>query len=262
LLAPSVVWHGAAMPARRVRTLARALGVERPARAARRRLLPAHVRRDIRDHELLVALLERELREDADCLDVGAHAGSVLRELVRLAPRGRHVAWEPLPAFAASLRSRFPGVEVREAALADEAGEQELTHVIERPGWSSLAPRPTPGGGPTETIAVSCERLDDVLEDRVRPRFMKIDVEGAEARVLRGARRTLLEHRPLIVFEHGAGSAEYHGTGPADIHGLLNELGYAIFGLDGDGAYDAARFTAIVAAGERVNFVARAATAR
>jgi hypothetical protein len=81
-----------------------------PARAARRALLPAHVRRDIRDYELLVALLERELGEDSDCLDVGAHAGSVLRAILRVPPRGRHVAWEPLPGFAARLRAEFPGV--------------------------------------------------------------------------------------------------------------------------------------------------------
>jgi FkbM family methyltransferase len=242
---------------RRLRTLARSLRVERPARAARRLLLPAHVRADIRDHELLVALLKRELREDSDCLDVGAHAGSVLREIVRLAPRGRHVAWEPLPTFAAGLRDEFPGVEIREAALADEAGERELTHVIDEPGWSGLAARPTPGGGPTETLTVRCERLDDVLPEGVRPRFVKIDVEGAEALVLRGALATLRAHRPLIAFEHGRGSAEYHGTGPEDVHGLLSGLGYAIWGLDGDGPYGAERFTAIFAAGERVNFVAR-----
>jgi FkbM family methyltransferase len=239
--------------------LARMLRVERPARGARRMLLPAYVRADIRDHERLVALMERELRADSDCLDVGAHAGSVLREIVRLAPRGRHVAWEPLPAFAAVLRERFAGVEVREAALADEARERELTHVLEEPGWSGLAARPTPGGGPTETLTVRCERLDDVLPAGAHPRFLKIDVEGAEALVLRGAQRTLSAHRPVIAFEHGRGSAEYHGSGPEDVHGLLSGLGYEISGLDGDGPYDAARFAAIFASGERVNFVARPA---
>jgi FkbM family methyltransferase len=243
----------------RLRALARRLRVERPARAARRMLLPAHVRADIRDHALLVALMERELGEDSDCLDVGAHAGSVLGEIVRIAARGRHAAWEPLPAFAAGLRAQFPGVEVREAALADASGRRELTHVLDLPGWSGLAARPTPSDGPTETLIVDCERLDDVLAEGVRPRFVKIDVEGAEALVLRGAQLTLEAHRPLIAFEHGAGSAEYHGSGPDDVHGLLSGLDYDIFGLDGDGPYDLARFAAIFASGERVNFVARPA---
>jgi hypothetical protein len=96
-----------------------------------------------------------------------------------------------------------------------------------------------------------------VLPAGRRPAFVKIDVEGAELQVFRGARRTLLEHRPLIAFEHGAGSAEYHGTSPEDVHGLLAELGYDVWGLDGDGPYDAAAFRGLFDSGERVNFVAR-----
>jgi FkbM family methyltransferase len=232
--------------------------LERGARNVRRMLLPRHVRRDIRDHELLLTLLARELRDDSDCLDAGAHAGSVLREIVRLAPRGRHLAWEPLPAYAAALRVAFPIVDVREAALSDAAGERAFAYVLDDPGWSSLvAARPTPSHGPTETLTVRCERIDDALPEDIRPAFLKIDVEGAEAQVLRGAQRALREHRPLIAFEHGSGAAEYHGTGPAEVHGLLDDLGYAITGLDGDGPYDAGAFAALFATGERVNFIAR-----
>jgi hypothetical protein len=48
-------------------------------RRVRRRFLPAHVRADIRDTQLLVALMEKVLEPDSDCLDVGAHAGAILR---------------------------------------------------------------------------------------------------------------------------------------------------------------------------------------
>lgn len=245
------------MPPRRLGAVARVLGLERPALALRRSFLPDHVRRDIRDHELLVGVLAHELRRDSDCLDVGAHAGSVLREIVRLAPHGRHVAWEPLPAFASALRRDFPGVHVREAALADTAAERDFTHVLAEPGWSGLAARPTPRGGRTATLSVRTERLDDVLPEDIRPAFVKIDVEGAEAHVLRGAERTLRRHRPLIAFEHGRGSAEHLGTAPGGLHDLLNGFGYAVTGLDGDGPYDRARFEALFVSGERVNFLAR-----
>jgi FkbM family methyltransferase len=228
------------------------------ARRLRRRFLPAHVRADIRDMELLVALMEEVLEPDSDCLDVGAHAGSVLAELVRLAPEGRHVAWEPLPQFAERLRQAYPDVEVREAALSDEAGRREFAHVLAEPGWSGLVARPTPAGGRVETIVVQTERLDDALPDGVRPAFVKIDVEGAEELVLGGAIETLRRHRPVIAFEHGRGSADHYRSGPHSIHRLLvGELGYRIFGLDGDGPYDERRFSEIFAGGERVNFAAR-----
>jgi FkbM family methyltransferase len=230
--------------------------VHRLARRVRRLLLPAHVRADIRDNELLAALLEELLERDSVCLDVGAHEGAVLREMVRVAPDGGHVAWEPLPAFARRLREDFPSVEVREAALSDRAGERSFAHVLGEPGWSGFEARPTPGGGEVETIAVRCERLDDVLPDGVRPALIKIDVEGAEEEVLRGALETLRRHEPAVVFEHGAGSAEHYGTTPARLHALLGDLGYEIRGLDGDGPYTADRFAAIAATGERVNFIA------
>ncbi len=227
-------------------------------RRVRRRFMPGHIRADTRDTELLVALMEEVLEPDSDCLDVGAHAGSVLREMTRVAPGGRHVAWEPLPKFAARLRKAYPGVEVREAALSDENGESEFAHVLTDPGWSGFVHRPTPAGGRVETIRVRTERLDDALPAGVEPAFIKIDVEGAEERVLRGAVETLRLYRPLIAFEHGLGSADHYGTTPAAIHRLLaGELGYTLFGLDGDGPYDEPRFGEVFATGERVNFAAR-----
>ena len=227
-------------------------------RRVRRRFLPAHIRADIRDTELLVALMEEVLEPNSDCLDVGAHAGSVLGEMTRIAPGGRHVAWEPLPEFAARLREAHPGVEVRQAALSDESGESEFAHVLADPGWSGLVARPTPAGGRVETITVRTERLDEALPAGVAPAFVKIDVEGAEERVLRGALETLRRHRPVIAFEHGLGSADHYGTTPAAVHRLLaGELGYGLFGLDGDGPYDESRFGEIFATGERVNFAAR-----
>jgi FkbM family methyltransferase len=227
---------------------------------AHRLLAPAHVRADIRDNEQIVALLEEVLEPGSDCLDVGAHGGTVLRAMVRFAPNGRHIAWEPLPALARRLRDRFPSVEVREAALSDRAGDRAFAHVLDEPGWSGFVGRPTPAGSAVETITVRCERLDDALPAGIRPELIKIDVEGAEEQVLRGATDTLRRHRPIVVFEHGAGSADHYGTTPLRIHELFTgELGYSIHGLDGDGPYTAERFEEIFSKGERVNFVARPA---
>jgi len=231
-----------------------------PLRALRRRFLPAHVRRDIRDRELLSALLARELEPGSDCLDAGAHIGDVIAECVRLAPHGRHTAWEPLPEFAAKIRARLPDVEVREAALSDRAGDRTFSRIPDQPAWSGFRVRPLPGqtGDPrAEGLVVATERLDDALPPGVRPAFLKIDVEGAEEEVLRGALTTLRTHRPLVVFEHGLGSADHYGTTPEAIFELLTGAGYTIGGLDGEGPFDRSRFAEIFHAHERVNFVGR-----
>ena len=225
----------------------------RPLLTLKRRFDAPEVRRDREDNELLIQLLGEVLEPDSHCVEVGAHEGAILAEMVRLAPQGRHIAFEPLPALAQHLRTAFPAVDVHEAAASDEDGEQEFVHVVTRPGWSGFRQRPYPGDERLERITVKTERLDDVVAHPVA--LVKIDVEGAELQVLRGAQRTLQEHRPVVVFEHGLGSADHYGTAPRDVFGAL--AGYEISGLDGDGPYDLDEFERTYLDRERVNFVAR-----
>src|SRR4029077_771836 len=67
-------------------------------------------------------VLKALVRPDSNCIDVGAHLGSTLRALVRLPPKGKHWAFEPLPQKAEWLRKKFPDVAVRQLALSDAAG--------------------------------------------------------------------------------------------------------------------------------------------
>ena len=100
--------------------------------------------------------------------------------------------------------------------------------------------------------------VDELVDPANPPRLVKIDVEGAEEQVVRGAMRTLREHRPVVIFEHGSGSAQHFGTGPRDMHRLFaEEAGMRIFDLDGNGPYDVAEFERVFLAAERVNFVAK-----
>jgi FkbM family methyltransferase len=203
-------------------------------------------RRDRLDNERLAQLLAFTLAEDSSCVDIGCHRGEVLADMVRLAPRGRHVAFEPVPDSHARLATEFPGVDVRHAAVSDSDGEAEFVVVPDQPSYSGLRERSYDGEARTERITVPTVRLDTALPADFAPRFVKIDVEGAELQVLRGAVETLRRHRPVVWFEHGIGGADRYGTTPTDVHRVLvGEAGMRIFDADGVGPYSEADFEAV-----------------
>ncbi len=91
------------------------------------------VERDREDNANMRRLFAFALAHDANCIDVGAHAGAILREILRCAPHGRHIAYEPLPSFYERLVTEFPQVDVRFAALSNEAGTTTFKHVRTNP---------------------------------------------------------------------------------------------------------------------------------
>ena len=226
-------------------------------RLARRLAYPEDsvTRRDRLDNEHMRLLLSFTLRTDAHCIDVGAHEGAVVAEMVRLAPDGRHIAYEPLPHLHAKLVNRFPRVDVRCAALSDREEQTTFRWVKNMQGMSGLRERHYPAPPDVEIINVRTERLDDHLPQNFEPSFIKIDVEGAELLALKGMQATLERYHPLLVFEYGRG-AEFgaYGTRPDDIHAFLTQLGYRIFDVDGNGPYTLSEFQTVT---EYWNWVAR-----
>jgi FkbM family methyltransferase len=210
--------------------------------------------RNRRDDAHLRAAMAALLRPDSNCVDVGANTGSVLADAVRLAPLGRHVAFEPLPELAERLQARFPGVRVQCAALSDRAGEATFHRRLDADSRSGLLPL----GGPAEPLTVRLETLDEVLGDDYVPEFIKIDVEGAELAVLEGALATLIRHRPVVAFEHGRAALAY-GTTHGMVHDVLcGRAGLRIFDLDGEGPFERTAFERVAdPPGRRWNFLAR-----
>ena len=221
------------------------LGIEEQVKRLRA-LTDAGLRRDLRDHSAMRLLTAVALDSDGNGIDVGAHEGAVLREMVRLAPGGRHLGFEPIPEFRARLEAEFastPNVQIHGTALSDAAGETTFHHVLTAPGFSGLKRREMAAGEEVREITVETARLDDVLPDGFAPSLLKIDVEGAELLVLRGAAEAVARHRPMVIFEHGVGGFERYGDAPGDLHDLLvKDCGLRIFDLAGDGPYSRDQF--------------------
>lgn len=163
-----------------------------------------------------VEIISRVVDRNATCIDIGAHRSGMLMHLVEHAPEGTVYALEPLPHLAARMRERWHGsrqVVVIEAAASDSTGSKTFCHVVDSPGksgfrrMSHIAP-----DARVEEISVWTDTLDNFIPDDERIRFIKVDVEGAQLEVFRGATRILKHDRPYAVFEHGMLAQESYGT--------------------------------------------------
>ena len=216
----------------------------------------ATARRNQREDELVRLVAATVLREDSNCIDVGANEGALLRYFAEIAPRGHHIAYEPVPALADALERQFPNVEVRRAAASEAAGETSFVVHKELASRSSMRSVGY-SSDETEQLTVRTEDIDLSLPEGYAPRLIKIDVEGAEHLVLRGARETIRAHRPLVLFEHQKSTASHYDSGPDELFDLLaEELGMRIFDMDGSGPYTRQRLRDAYESGSRWNFFA------
>ena len=158
-------------------------------------------------------------------LDIGAALGLWTVPLGRAAVRVDAAVWavEPYPPNLTWLERNVElnglddVVHVVPTALGDEAGLVTM-RAADHGGGSvgNAAVNVKPGGG----LSVPVQRLDDIeLPERVS--VIKVDVEGFELRVLRGAWETIRRDRPVIIGEFSAAWIDQRGD---DLGGMLDDL--------------------------------------
>ena len=227
--------------------------LEGPARRLLALASSPSARKNSRDDEALRSLI-RSLPADAHCVDVGANMGHILAAMVESCPRGRHIAFEPVPELAQDLRRRFPQVDVRSQGVADVPGRTSFTVVPGKPSRSGIsATLDLTLEASVQEIEIEVTTLDSALPAEFRPSLVKVDVEGGELEVLLGARRVLAEHRPILALEHQYGRR----SDPARtlrIHDVLDELGYELRTISGT-PLERQRFADLVAARTEWNFL-------
>lgn len=171
------------------------------------------------------------LRPGDVAVDVGANVGIWSLLAAKRGASGQ--AFEPVPALAARLRQHIDengvrDVVVHEVALGDARQSVPFFAVPDgNTGVSSLARH----RDDSVEIRVDVVPLDDVVE---RADVLKIDVEGAEILVLRGARRLLSSNAaPIIFFEINEQLCARFGATSRDVKELLAEFGYGIYRWNG-----------------------------
>jgi FkbM family methyltransferase len=176
------------------------------------------------------------------CFDIGANQGDVALFLGRLAgASGLIVAFEPVLSTYQRLRRRIErrallGAKIlpvptglsdceRDAVMSIPNGDFGMASIADRSSWVSAQ-----GCVRMEQARVHLTTLDAFIErTSLAPTFMKIDVEGAELLVLKGA-SALFESgkRPLMLIEVFAPWERAFGYRPWDLFGMLLSRGYEI----------------------------------
>jgi len=184
------------------------------------------------------AFLDRMLRRGMTVIDVGANDGLyTLFAARRVGRRGRVVAVEPSSRERRNLErnlalNRLRNVTVVSAALAAEAGRADLQIAPAVHGGHN-----TLGGFAHEGITaiasepVAVETLDAVAQRLALGKVgaIKIDVEGAEVKVLTGGRALLMASHPVLLIEANDDALRKQGTSTDDLIALLRSLDYEIF---------------------------------
>ncbi|NEO86078.1 MAG: FkbM family methyltransferase [Spirulina sp. SIO3F2] len=175
--------------------------------------------------------MSRLISDGMNCIDIGAHIGSVLNQMIELSPQGKHVAFEPIPYKYEWLKQKFPNVEILQLALSDTEGEANFYVQQQQSGFSGLQLRGTSPKDEqkVEVLKVKLARLDDVIPADLPIGFIKIDVEGAELSALKGGERILKQNHPAILFECFPGNLKPHNVTPLDMYEFFGAYNYSIF---------------------------------
>lgn len=187
---------------------------------------------------------EQKLFNEASCyirpgdtvLDIGAYLGVWARKLSSVVgSSGRVIAFEPFPAnldLLKKLCKKYQNIDVCDFALSDKNCSLEMIfpNSVRLPSISAMECSADQFGDELKSkfrnIDVNAYCLDDVICDLSIQKisFVKIDVEGHELQVVRGAKKTLVENKPFITLE--ILEEKWRGGNP-----LLSEVGQFLIGL-------------------------------
>lgn len=171
--------------------------------------------------------------------DVGANIGWItVAAALATGPRGRVHAFEPVAANRAALERNLAvndlaNVTVHPVGVSDAAGH--ATAGLPEPGQAMSRRAGTSGnftvGGAHDRVDIELRTLDTALEG-VAVRLLKVDVEGLEPEVLRGAEKLLAERPPeMILLELNRTALAAHGHDTEDVLGPLRAAGYGLRAL-------------------------------
>jgi FkbM family methyltransferase len=181
----------------------------------------------------VISVIEASLqRREGTYIDIGANTGVIA---AKVSQRFQHqiplIAFEAIPETAVRAAATFALNKMENArlfamAVGDADGELSLETIPGSSGQSSAFRADNVQNlrkVRRKRVTVPLTRLDSMAEQIPSASVIKIDVEGCEMRVLRGAKELIARDQPDIVFEYNDALAELAGWTIADVRRLLAE---------------------------------------
>ena len=172
-------------------------------------------------------VIKKIINSSMNCIDIGAHLGSVLNLINHLSPEGKHIAIEPIPYKYNWLKHKFPNTDIFNVALSDTEGEADFYLKQRHSGYSGLSPHGKDQN--IEILKVKLARLDDIVPSDLSIGFIKIDVEGAELAALKGSEKIIMRCNPIILFECTQSGLKAHQVSPSKIYEFFQSHNYRLF---------------------------------
>ncbi|MDQ3191040.1 MAG: FkbM family methyltransferase [Bacteroidota bacterium] len=188
-------------------------------------LLHLDLTKNLEYDRLTKLIMKRVISNKSNCIDVGCHKGEILDSILELSPKGKHFGFEPIPLFFNQLEIKYSNkASIYSCALSDKSGTSTFQFVKNAPAYSGINKRKYDVQLPDiEEIQVELKTLDEIISHETKIDFIKIDVEGAEFNVLKGAKELLKKSKPIVIFESGLGASDYYGTNPIDLYNFITK---------------------------------------
>ena len=181
--------------------------------------------KNLKYDRLTKEIIKKYIQKSYTCVDVGCHKGEILNQISKYAPNGKHYAFEPIPYLFQNLTEQFKNtVTILPYALSNNNGKTTFQLVKNAPAYSGIRKRKYKIQNPDiEEIIVEKRTLDSFIPENEVIDFIKIDVEGGEFDVLKGAVNLLKRCKPIVLFECGKGASDHYNTSPNDLFDFLNK---------------------------------------
>ena len=189
-------------------------------------------RNETYDH-LTKKIIQGLTKSNGGCIDIGAHEGKILQCMLTYLPNATHYAFEPIPILFERLKINFANKAIISAtAISNENNTCHFNLVLTNMAYSGLHKRAYDKAETDTIIDVRTAKLDSIIPSSEKISLIKIDVEGAELLVLKGAKNTINKSKPLILFECGKAGGDAYDFTANEVYDLLNnDYQYAIYTL-------------------------------